>query len=276
MTTETVRFDRLQRGLADYVEALTGVVPVWHGGVPRESQAATFATLAIISGPRSASGGSPSVVSATLPLTATATVTAATVDSSAVLRASGRRFLYRAQLGDDVTIVRDGLLVAIDADPGSLVSATFTASGADAIAIEADSLGDLYNLASAGLLSLVVDTEQACKVQMDNVEHTIRLQFWSVDGPRTGANAMLARFLGGLWLDAPLRVLDAYGLGVRAGNPINLDGLAGPVWETRAAVDLAVTQLSVSAGEAGEITEVRSTVVARSALSEITALVVGS
>ena len=277
MTTDAVRYDRLQAGLPAYVNAIAGVEPTWGGHVPREILASTMVTLALLSGPRSASGGSPSVMSATLPITATATVTAATVGSSAILRASGRRYEYRAESGDDVEAVRDGLLAAIDASPGSLVSASFDAAGADEIAIEATSLGDLYNVAASGLLEIAVDTAQACQVQTDNIEHTVRLQVWSTSPhPRSGASATLARIMGGSWLDAPLRTLDAYGLGVRFGNPINLDALAGPRWESRAACDLAVTQLSVMAAPTDRVTEVQSQILARTALSEIQATVVGS
>lgn len=276
MTTEAVRFDRMEAGLRAWVTALVpGITVVWSGQYPRERATASYATLNKIAGPRSAGRGSWSRPTHTLPMTCTATITAATVGSVATLRASGRKFSYEAQAGDDIEAVRDGLLAAIGSDP--MVSATFVASGADAIAIAALSVGDLYRVSGQGLCSVATNTSQACKVQIDQVVSVVRLQIFSADRrPRLGASRYMANVLGARQLDHAVAALDEYGLDVVPGDPIDLDALAGPVWESRSAVDLEVMQVSLSARAGRQITEVRTDVLVRTVLDEFTVDVVES
>ena len=266
MTTAAVRYDRLLRGLAEYVEALlpASTTVVWSGDYPRESATPRFVTLNKIAGPRSAGQGGRSRVAAVLPMTATLTVTAATVDSSAVLVVSGRRFSYQAQTGDTIEDVRDGLLVAIGSSP--LVSATFVAAGTTQITITALTLGDVYGLSASGLASVAVNTEQACKVQLDEVLSVIDLQAFAVAGdPIDGADSLVANMIGAHELDAAQRILDAYGIGVHFGDPVNLDSLAGPVWESRISIPVTVSQMSLAAAATDEIREVRHTLIVRNA-----------
>lgn len=264
MTTSAVRYDRMLAGLAAYVEALTpaGTTVVWSGDYPRESATERFVTLNKIAGPRSAGVGGRSRVAAVLPITATLTVTAATVGSSATLAVSGRRFSYRAVALDTIELVRDRLLAAIGTTP--LVSATFVAASTNAITITATSLGDLYDLSASGLATVTVTSEQACKVQTDDVITMVDLQVFGIAGdPIDGADSMLANMIGAHELDAAQRILDAYGLGVRFFDPINLDSLAGPVWESRVSVSVEVSQVSLMAAATDQIREVRGTLIVR-------------
>lgn len=274
MTTEVVRLDRLQTGLRAWVTALfPDITVVWSGEYPRERTTPTYVTLVKIAGPRSAGAGSWSKTTHALPMSATLTVTDATPGRRATLRASGRRFSYKAQAGDDVEAVRDGLLAVIDVggDPGPMVSATFSARGTDAIEIVGLEAGDLYRLSAQGLASLTIDTTIACKVQLDEVVHTVRLQAYSTSRhPRSGASRVVAKILGSRELDPGIAVLDAYGLDVVPGNPVDLDSMAGPVWESRSAIDLDVSQLSLAAAPGNRITQVRTDLLVRTVLDEIT------
>jgi hypothetical protein len=270
VTTAAVRYDRMLRGLAEYVEALTpaATTVVWSGDYPRESATPRFVTLNKIAGPRSAGAGGRSRFAAVLPMTATLTVTAATEGESATLVVSGRRFSYQAESGDDVEAVRDGLLAAIGSSP--LVSATFVAAGTDEITITALSLGDVYDLSASGLAEVAVDTEQACKVQLDEVLTVVDLQAFAIAGdPIDGADSLVANMVGAHELDAAQRILDAYGLGVHFGDPVNLDSLAGPRWESRVSVPVTVSQISLSAAATDQVREVRVTTTVRTPANEI-------
>ncbi len=90
----------------------------------------------------------------------------------------------------------------------------------------------------------------------------------------TLADSLVANLIGAHELDAAQRILDTYGLGVTFGDPINLDSLAGPVWESRVSVAVTVSQISLAAAATDEIVEVRGTIIVRAPAEEITVAVV--
>lgn len=276
MTTRPVRLDRTMAGLRALVLALTpaGTACRWsHGEYPGELDGDVLVTFRLLSGPFTAGAGEASGGPVTLPLTATITIDDATEGDDAVLRVSGRRFEYRAQSGDDVTMIRDGLLAAIgDPEDDALVSATFTASGLDAIAIAALEPGDLYGLSASGLASLVVDTSAVVKASTDDVESVIDLQVFSRSRfPMDGAAAIMSALIAALDLPTARAIMDAYGIDVSFGRPVAIDSLAGPRYVSRQSSTIRVTQVSLIAEASTPVETVESTITFRDAPGEVTA-----
>ena len=274
MTTSLVHIDRLQAGIVALCRALVpAATVVWSPSeLPRGAAADLIVACRLLAGPDNDPIGGATATPCTLPLTATLTILVATVGESIVLQASGRSFEYVIESGDTLTDVRDGLLAVIAASPGSLVDATFTASGAASIAIAALELGDLYPLrvrqSTAGLASLVVVTTGAGLAQSTDVRAWIELQAVSTNkAPRSGAAAALAQILGRRNLPAAMAIMERFGLAF-TGNPgrvVGLDAIAGPAWQSRSAVTLYVSQIGLAVEAVGAITRARATLTARGA-----------
>lgn len=274
MTTRHVHIERLQAGL---VELIRTIVPaatvVWAPSeFPRGAAADLIVACRLLAGPDDDPIGGAAATPCTLPLTATLTINAATVGESIALHASGRRFEYTIETGDTITDVRDGLLAAIAAAPGSLVDATFVASSTNAIAIAALELGDLYQLrvrqSTPGLAALVVNTTGAGLAQSVDVRSWIELQAFSTSrAPRAGAPAALAQILGRRNLPVSMTILERYGLAFTGapGRVVGLDALSGPAWQSRSAVTLYVSQVGLVVEPVGAITRARATLQARGA-----------
>lgn len=273
MTSAPVRLDRLQAGLAALVALRApGTAFVWAPAeYPRATAGASLVAAKILTGPSVDGAASVRVVS--LPTAATWTATAATAGSTVVLRASGRAWEYQVQAGDDVTAVRNGMLAAIGANP--MVSASFTSSGAASIAIVADALGDLYGLEAAGSATMTATASTVAEAQVETVASLIELQAYSTElSPRLGASALLSKIRGGLRLGSAQRTLDAYGLSIRDGfgNVVNLDALSGPSWQSRAALQIRIAQLSIAAEPADLIETVRVDLTVDSLTAEVEAI----
>ncbi len=255
MTTMPVRLDRLERGLGELVSTLLGptATVLWAPSeFPRESAHGLLVALRPIAGPSPIQGGAPSVAAWTLPLTATLTVEAVTPGDELVVDVSDVRVTYTVQIADDEETSRNALLALLQA---ALVSATFAAAGTDEITVAALEVGDLYNVSVGGPLTLDIDTEQTARVQIDEVASVIECQIYSTNRfMRAGAAFAMSRLLGQLGLNASRDILDAYGLSVNAGDAIALDDLAGPHWQSRRVSTWTVTQMSLAAEAAGEIT----------------------
>jgi hypothetical protein len=255
MTSQVVRLDRLERGLGAVVSALLGATAtvLWAPSeFPRESAAGLLVALRPIAGPSPIQGGAPSVSAWTLPLGATLTVGAVSPGDVLALEISDWRVEYTVLLADTIETTRDAFLALIEA---ALVSVEAAAAGTDEITIEAPEVGDLYNLSVSGPLTLVIDTEQTARVQIDEVASVIEVQIYSTDRfMRAGAASAMSRLLGQLELNAARDILDAYGLSVNAGDAIALDDLAGPHWQSRRVSTWTVTQISLAAEAAGVIT----------------------
>ena len=257
MSTAPIRFDRLQAGLPASVRAaLPAASVVWHGQrLPHGAATDPLARLRIVAGPTEVNASRPV---RTLPTAATLTLTAQPAGTDVVLRASGMSWSYRVLPGDDVTAQRDGLLTALD---GALIDASFVASGADAIAITATSLGDLYGLGASGG-TIVATASEAASVRVSDVEFLIELDVSRSDPtPRGGASAALSRWQTYARNREGLALLGSYGLGLPRGLPAvtPIDGLAGPTWQSRSRISFYVSTLSIHAEsfipiEAAEVT----------------------
>lgn len=272
MTTRPVHLERLQAGL---VELITTLVPaatvVWAPSeFPRGAAADLIVACRLLAGPDDDPMGGSTATPCDLPLTATLTILVPTAGESIALRVSGRQFEVTVQPGDTITDVRDALLAAIGAAPGSLVDATFTASGGAAITIAALSLGDLYQIgvrqSTPGLATLVVDTTGAGLAQAVDVRCWVEIQAFSSDrAPRGGAAAALAQILGRRNLPVAQAILDRYGLALTGapGRVVSLDALSGPSWQSRSAVTLYLSQVGLYVEPVGAITRARATIEAR-------------
>lgn len=274
MTTRAVHIERLQAGLVELCRTLVpAATVVWAPSeFPRGSAADLILACRLLAGPDDDPIGGASATPCTLPLTATVAILTATVGEAIKLEASGRSFEYVIQSGDDLEAVRDGLLAAIAASPGSLVDATFEASGTDEIAIEAAELGDLYHLrlrqSTPGLASLTVDTTGAGLAQSVDVRSWVEIQAVSTSrAPRAGAAAALSTLLSRRNLPAAQAILERYGLAFTGapGRVVSLDALSGPAWQSRSAVTFYVSQVGLAVEPVGAITRVRATLEARGA-----------
>lgn len=271
MTTSIVRLDRLQAGLTAALASVhAGVTVVWAPSeFPRAAATDLVIACRLLAGPDGDPIGGDTATPATLPMTATLRVLAPVIGAGAILFASGRKF-ERTFASIDPEAERDAWLADILVRP--MVDATFEASGADAITIEALEIGDLYKLAvrgsASGLVSLTIDTTAAAIVSTCDVRSWIELQAYSSNRyPRTGAAAALNRIRGSLRLPSIVQIFDTYGIGVTdtPGRVVTLDALAGPAWESRSALSFYVAQLSLAAEAITPIDRVYGTIQARGA-----------
>jgi hypothetical protein len=274
VTTRAVHIERLQAGLVALIrEIVPAATVVWAPSeFPRGAAADLIVACRLLAGPDDDPMGGAAAVPCVLPLTATLTINAATVGESIALHASGRRFEYVIQALDDVEVVRDGLLAAIAAAPGSLVDATFAASSTNVITIAALELGDLYQLrvrqSTPGLATLTTLTTGAGLAQSVDVRAWVELQAFSTNrAPRAGAPAALAQILGRRNLPIATAIMERYGLAWTGapGRVVSLDALSGPAWQSRSAVTLYVSQVGLTVEPVGAITRARATLQARGA-----------
>lgn len=257
MSTDPVRLDRLQAGLFAAVSAvLPSATVVWGpSALPRESATGTLVQLQLIAGPTPT--GAPSIQTWMLPMSVRLTVGAVTPGDVLSFAVSGRRWQYAVAGGDTTEDARDGLLAAIG-DPvrEAMVSATFAADSTDRIQVDALAIGDLYNLRVAGPVTATVLVEQLAMCQLDEADSVIQVQVASTTRDvRTGAHATLARLRHALGLPSSRDALAAMGVSLRIGGApvIPLDGLSGPVWQSRAATELHARQPVLAAETAGPL-----------------------
>lgn len=271
MTTTVVRLDRLQAGLTAALRAaLPSATVVWAPSeFPRASANALVLACRMLAGPDADPIGGESLTPATLPMTATLVVIAPVIGEAGILFVSGRRFEH-VFASTDATAERDAWLAEILDDP--MVDATFEASDVDMITIAATEFGDLYKVSArgsaSGLVSLTVNTTETGLVQAVDVRSYVEIQAYSTSKfPRSGAAAMLNRFRGRTRLPTIANILDAHGLGFvgTPGRVVTLDALAGPTWQSRSALTVWISQLSLAAETAPRIERVRGNVYARGA-----------
>jgi hypothetical protein len=275
VTTRAVHLERLQAGITELCRTLVpAATVVWSPSeLPRGAAADLIIACRLLAGPDDDPMGGSSATPCDLPLTATlAILDAGDAGDAVVLQASGRSFEYVIEAGDDEGDIRDGLLAVIEAAPGPLVDATFEASGPTSIAIEAESLGDLYHLrlrqSTAGLASLTVNSTGAGLAQSVDVRSWVELQAVSTSrAPRSGAAAALSTILGRRNLPIAQAIMERYGLAFTGapGRIVGIDALAGPSWQSRSAVTLYVSQVGLVVEPVGAITRARATLEARGA-----------
>lgn len=258
-----VRLDRLQAGVcAALTAALPGVTVAWAMGYPSAEGAASIVTARVVSGPGADPLGAPRPRVRLLPMRVRVRVlpgVAAASGEDVRVRVSGLGWEHAIGPGATVQSVRDALLAAIG--PAPMVSATFTANDTDEIDVEADALGDLYNVAATGTIAGLIETEVlesvAASVQFGEMATLLELQAYSQSPyPRTGASSVLSRFLTRCRLPSISRILDSYAVGMQgplSAGPTNLDALSGSAWRSRAAVLIRFSQPFLAAEPAETI-----------------------
>ena len=257
-----VRIDRLQAGVIAWLsDAMPSTTVLWAPSeFPRSTAGATFLAARILSGPDLDPQGGASRTPATLPTAMLLSVTGNTAGQDIRLELSGRAFVYTIQGGDSITDARDGLLAEIGSEP--MVSATFAASGSDGITITADAIGDLYNTSIAGPATLAATASALAIVSTGLVTTRLEVQAYSTDRtPRGGALGTLSEIRGRARLPSATSILQIYGLAL-VGSPgrlIDITALSGPRWETRAAWDVRISQVTFAAEAVDPIEIVNAT-----------------
>jgi hypothetical protein len=249
VSTSPIRFDRVQAGLvASVAAALPTAVRVWAGQEIEDGTAGDgpLAVLSIVTGFDPPSGGA-SRPTRELPTTATLTI-------SAPCRVWIAGMWWEAADRDDLL----EQLEAID-----LISATYEASGADAIVFEAPSPGDLHDLraAPAAAAEWEIDESAPAEVLVESVAGVCSIDLYSrARSIRSGAMGELQRWRSYVQTTPGRELLDRYGLAL-GGEPIRilpLDSIAGPRWDSRARASFTLTTLAVDASTSIPVIETAS------------------
>jgi hypothetical protein len=236
MTTQPVRYDRLQAGLVASVRAAVGEGPAIVWGRQNLPRGAAPAELVLLE-----AGDEPSspdtAVTTTLPMIVTIRAPAA-----GWVRACGVRFD-----GAD----RDAL---VDALAEGLPDVTVEAEGGDALTLEAADVGDLYRLAVSEGFDLTVDTEQRAAVAIDLAVVRVAVDFYSqVTSPRAGSRRTASRWRG--WLGGPAAqlLLAEHDLAVNVVSMLPADDFSGPEHQSRTRVSVDVSMPAIWAEAVGDI-----------------------
>jgi hypothetical protein len=196
----------------------------------------------------------------------TLTVGSVSDGDSVAVWMSGIKVDHTVSGGEDTEAARDALLTLLQA---SDISATFAASGTDAITVTPTALGDVYNVEALGQTTWAASTS-VYAVQIDEATYRIELQISSKAlTPMDGASSLMARVFATTDLPSVQAIRDLFGLRIDVGNPINLDRLVGPDWESREVVDIEVTTLSLETEAADTLTQIIASIEARSDLATL-------
>lgn len=239
-----VHISRLMAGVIASLDTIAGVTSVWAPSeYPRPGGTPGLIAARLLDGPSTAVIGGESVREAELPTAARMAFDAG--GGTVRLHASG---FYWEAAGASATAVRDAMLAAIAAEP--YIDATAAAFGTDAIDLADAALGGLHGLGVSGPASIAVQATERAVVQTGEVQSTVEVQAFSTQRyPNDGAADLLSTWLGGLWLPSHQRILERFGLVVLGPRPavVDLTAQAGPSWESRAAIRLAIGQVALRA-----------------------------
>lgn len=244
-------FDRVQGGLQAALSAVySGLATVlWAPSEFPRAAADDLIVARLLSGPSPADGAQGGIGTYDLPQSATVTIAAPAAGERAVLEISGARWWHDVTAGQDAEAVRDALLAELADADGPAFDGTATASSTDAIALAASSTAGLVGLRVAGPATLATAGEITCAVQHQHAVSRIELQAFSVNRyPRSGAAALLSRFVERCRLPSVTELLERWGVALW-GPPSALLDLT-PIsagWESRAATQIQVATLSITA-----------------------------
>jgi len=270
VTTNPVRIDRLQAGL---VAAIARVLPdalvLWApSAFPRGAAPDLLMQCRLLAGPDTSTRGGDTRTPATLPTSVRFRIVATSNGDAAALFLSGRKFERTFVTGETVTEARDAWLALLADEP--MVDATFTADGTDAIVIDALELGDLYDVAARGsapnLVALDVLADQRCVIQVEDVTSYVEIQAFSMARyAMDGAARRLSQLRSRMMLPTVADTLESFGLGIVGvpGRVVSLDSMSGPQWQSRSAITLYVSQISIAAELGPTIDRARGTIVVR-------------
>lgn len=186
-----------------------------------------------------------------------------TADTLVGLSLAGVRFTVETgSLAADA--VRDALLAILQADTRLIPGVTAAADGGDGISLTG-AIGTMYTPCPIGPgAAIAVNAETTAEVETANARALLEFQAYA-SGPGIAAQGLLSRLTGSLKRSDILA--SRFRLGVAfegpAGDMVDLQGLAGPQWESRASVRLPVTLRSYSAAAVDDIATVSTTLQAR-------------
>lgn len=246
-----LRLDRLQQGLFEALGAAFPAPPAgptlsW--GYGEQSFETTsdggLISLTVIAGPSPfiRSGRRLTPIADTVSIRVT--IDSVEADRRYTLRLNGFSFTHDAVMGDTVTTIRDGLLLAMNADEATgYATASSVASGADAIDITQANPGGLWELELHGDMTASnrVDSGTAGFVTGDQ-RIVVGIQCYSKGRePRNGANAMQIVVESAFQTESVVNHLRNYGVGLGQKGPSNdISAVAAGHWTTRTAFDVTV------------------------------------
>ena len=238
-----VRLDRLQQGLFEALGDVATNVLWTQTQVPQSEVSGDLLTLNLTSGPSlGLRQGARGVV--LLPADSVVVrVDAATVTTRNVVVLNDFPYYRDTVAGDTVTAIRDALLALINVGELAVTAST---DGSDGIALTADTFfSDNAVLETVGTSTCLVTVQCYSKGRE----------------PRNGAWALADAALDKLQQTQILEELTRFGLGLwDKGGIVNLSGIAGGGWESRAAFDLLVAARSVNVRPVDQIETVTGSI----------------
>jgi hypothetical protein len=257
-----VFLDRLQAGLRAALGKVTAAPIVWSPSQLPSEGVTSFAVLRLLSGP-DFDGAVPETAQVRrLPQTVLLTFTA-TDDARVYIGCTSAYWAYDVDPDDTAEDVRDAVLALLTAD-GHSVGASAVAVGTDSIRLTTLFPWGLYGLRVLGPVTAVVESEGQYDVATCPVLVEVEIQTFSKSRyPRSGAGALMATLVNGLYRLPVIETLDSYGL-AQAGlpdAPADLTALADPDWESRSATQVQFSMRSFGAdpGETIETIHVTAT-----------------
>ena len=275
MTTEAVALSRLQAGVLQWMETIPSASAFWApSGYPRAATGALRLEARLLAPPYSTAIGRP--YGRLIPHEIRYRVLAATAGESAKIFAAGIGWEHVIAGGETVTDVRDALLNLVQADIDlGILHAEVEADGADVIVATPIELGDLYAANARGSVTGLVEVQSQattfCEVALSQARSYVEVQAYSTEQlPHAGAHAALTRLLARRRLRPTLRIFERFGLAIldEPQAPVGLDSLAGPDWQSRAAVSLYVGQTLIAAEAADRIERARVTLDVRGSVPD--------
>lgn len=266
--TPIVYLDRMEAGIRSTIMTILGVsgaAVLWAPTeYPRELQPATAVSLSVIGGPTnidSQARRSPELhaTSGTLTLSGAA--------GRVYIGCSGAQWWYDVASGEDVSDARDAVIVLLE-ELGHRVYATVAPSGLDAITLVADDAWSLYGMVVSGPVTLVEDVTVFAQPTTSDVIVRVGVQVFSSSRyPSTGALASLSAILGSLPRASSCEALGQYGIAISGTHtpPVDLSGIAGASWESRAAANIDIRMTSYAADALDTIDSVAATIIQRGA-----------
>lgn len=249
-----IAFDRLQAGLRQAILAADNTLTVvWSPSEYPEPAGGNLVALRVLSGP-DLRGYRLEHKHYPIPTTVRVTCTN-TAGSRGTIFCQGARWHLDVEPGETATEYRDRWVEYL-ATAGLAVDGEITPVGANAFDIAGTELISLYGFGTFGQVTSTVTASTFSDIRSSDARLRIEAQVFSgTRYLRGGAMDTAAKLVAKLGLPAPRAVLNAYGLVHVTTSPVvDLTTIAGPGWESRAAVSVDIGT-NIFAAEAVESIE---------------------
>jgi len=203
-------------------------------------------------------GQEPDPTEETIPTDVTIGVTgSSTAARYCTISAGGARWRVDVPALTSDEDFHDEIVVALSV-LGHQIWANLTEPSSTTIRLEASPLAGLRGFAVSGNVGITARTDQLSSVVAGPTTGLVELQAYSRERYGFGgAFDLMSMIRGALRRPATDRILADHGLAIHEIQQINdLTGLSGPEWESRAAMDLTVSQLSADATAIGSVASV--------------------